>query len=244
MPELRIQLLGDFRLSDGDQLLTTVNTSRMQALVAYLILHRDSPQSRKHLAFLFWPDTTEAQALTNLRNLLHKLRQALPEPDRFFAADAHDVYWRADAPCTLDVTEFESLAQSTTRAELEQAANLYRGDLLPGCYDDWIVPERDRRQRMAAVVLERLIETLGGCTRHQGGHRIRSPLAAARSMQRRGAPHADAAARRQPGSRGCAARLSHVCQDAAGRSRRRPFAGNACALRTSPEERRGASAGD
>ena len=158
MPELRIQLLGDFRLSDGDQLLTTVNTSRLQALLAYLILHRDSPQSRKHVAFLFWPDTTEAQALTNLRNLLHKLRQALPEPDRFFAADSHDVYWRADAPCTLDVTEFESLAQSTTRADLEQAANVYRGDLLPGCYDDWIVPERERRQQMAAHVLERLIE--------------------------------------------------------------------------------------
>ena len=43
MPELRIQLLGDFRLSDGDQLLTTVNTSRLQALLAYLILHRDAP---------------------------------------------------------------------------------------------------------------------------------------------------------------------------------------------------------
>lgn len=167
MPELRIQLLGDFRLSDGDQLLTTVNTARLQALLAYLVLHRDSPQSRKHLAFLFWPDTTEAQALTNLRNLLHKLRQALPDPDRFFAADVHDVYWRADAPCALDVTEFDLLAQSTTRAELEQAANLYRGNLLPGCYDDWIVPERDRRQRMAAVVLERLIETLEAARDYQ-----------------------------------------------------------------------------
>ena len=160
MSTLRVQLLGDFRLSDGDQLLTSVNTSRLQALLAYLILHRDSPQSRKHLAFLFWPDTTEAQALTNLRNLLHKLRQALPEPDRFFAADAHDVSWRLDAPSTLDVAEFDSLAQSTTRAELEQAANLYRGELLPSCYDDWIVPEREQRQRMVALVLERLIEAL------------------------------------------------------------------------------------
>ena len=158
MPELRIQLLGDFRLSDGDQLLTTVNTSRLQALLAYLMLHRDNPQSRRHLAFLFWPDTTEAQALTNLRNLLHKLRQALPDPDRFFAADVHDVLWRLDAPSTLDVAEFDALAQSTTRADLEQAASLYRGDLLPGCYDDWIVPERERRQQMAAHVLEQLIE--------------------------------------------------------------------------------------
>ena len=43
MPELRIQLLGDFRLSDGDQLLTTVNTARLQALLAYLITASRQP---------------------------------------------------------------------------------------------------------------------------------------------------------------------------------------------------------
>jgi DNA-binding SARP family transcriptional activator len=160
MLELRIQLLGDFQLSYGEQPLTAVNTARLQALLAYLVLHRDAPQSRKYLAFLFWPDTTEAQALTNLRNLLHKLRQALPDPDQFFGADAHDVHWRRDAPYTLDVAEFDALAQSTTRAELEQAARLYRGDLLPSCYDDWIVSEREQRQPMAARALARLIEIL------------------------------------------------------------------------------------
>jgi len=160
MPELSIQLLGDFRLSYGDQAVTAVNTARLQALVAYLVLHRDAPQSRKHLAFLFWPDTTEAQALTNLRNLLHKLRQALPDPDRFFVADAHEVTWRRDAPFTLDVAEFDTRAQSTTRAALEQAVSLYRGDLLPSCYDDWIAPERERRQQAAGRALERLIGLL------------------------------------------------------------------------------------
>ena len=62
MPELRIQLLGDFRLSDGDQLLTTVNTSRLQALLAYLILHRDAPQFRKHHS----PDDRFGQGFSNL----------------------------------------------------------------------------------------------------------------------------------------------------------------------------------
>lgn len=35
--------------------------------------------------------------------------------------------------------EFES---AITCVALEEAVDLYRGDLLPGCYDDWIVPER------------------------------------------------------------------------------------------------------
>ncbi len=141
---LGVQLLGDFRLTYGDQPLTTVNTPRLQALLAYLILHRHAPQARRHLAFLFWPDTNEAQALTNLRNLLHKLRQALPDPDSFFDADTHAVHWRVDSPSSLDVVEFESLARSTARADLERATALYRGELLPSCYDDWIVPERER----------------------------------------------------------------------------------------------------
>ena len=146
---LRVQLLGDFRLTYGDQPLTTINTPRLQALLAYLILHRNAPQARRHLAFLFWPDTNEGQALTNLRNLLHKLRQVLPDPDSFFEADTHVVQWRVDAPGSLDVAEFESFARATAQADLEQAASLYRGELLPSCYDDWIMPERERLQQIA-----------------------------------------------------------------------------------------------
>ena len=35
---------------------------------------------------------------------------------------------------------------------------LYHGDLLPGCYDEWILPERDRLQQAFLKALERLIE--------------------------------------------------------------------------------------
>src|SRR5512136_2507045 len=154
MPVLHIQLLGDFRLTYGDEPLTATVQARQQSLLAYLVLHRGAPPPRQHLAFLFWPDTSEAQALTNLRNLLHKLRQALPEPERFLQADTQTVQWRPDAPCTLDVADFSSLAQSATQADLEQAVSLYRGDLLPSCYDEWIVPERERLQHMLLGALE------------------------------------------------------------------------------------------
>jgi DNA-binding SARP family transcriptional activator len=84
----------------------------------------------------------------------------LPEPECFLQSDAQTVQWRPDAPCTLDVTDLASLAQSATRADLEQAVNLYRGDLLPSCYDDWILPERTRLQRIAIGAFERLIGLL------------------------------------------------------------------------------------
>lgn len=164
---LAISLLGDFKLTYGcppnTTELYTVNTARLQALLGYLLLHRQAPQARDHLAFLFWPDTSEAQALTNLRNLLHKLRRALPTPARFLLVNARFVQWQSNAPYTLDVAAFEAaVAQATTTADLTSAIELYSGELLPSCYDDWILPERERLRQLALDTLERLIALLEG----------------------------------------------------------------------------------
>jgi DNA-binding SARP family transcriptional activator/predicted ATPase len=167
---LYIRLLGDFSLVYAGEPVTGVNTPRLHSLFAYLALHRDAPQLRQHLAFLFWPDTNEAQARTNLRQLLHQLRHAMPDADRYLCADASTVSWRPDAAFQLDVAEFErALAEADTAereddqcAGLERAAQLYRANLLPSCYDDWIVPERERlrlRYQQALARLIRLLET-------------------------------------------------------------------------------------
>ena len=161
MSTLQVQLLGDFLLRSGDTPVTAVNTPRLQALLAYMVLHRSAPQPRRQVAFRLWPDLTEAQARTNLRNLVHLFRQALPEINLFMHAEGPTLQWRADAPWTLDVADFETLIQTSRHAQariaLEQAVDLYQGDLLPNCYDDWIIAERERLRQMALDALERLI---------------------------------------------------------------------------------------
>ncbi len=156
-PELRIQMLGEFGLTSDGLNVSAVNTPRLQALLAYLILHRRAPQPRRHLAFLFWPDSTETQARTNLRHLLHELQHALPDAERFLLADGQTVQWRIAGPCVLDIAEFDSACASDQEADLQRAVGLYRGDLLPGCYDDWIASERERLRCAYAAALERLI---------------------------------------------------------------------------------------
>src|SRR5260221_8171765 len=173
MPTLHIHLLGDFRLIYGEAPVRTINAPRLHALLAYLLLHRDAPQPRHHLAFVLWPDTTEAQARTNLRQLLYDLKQALPQADLFVHTDAKTLQWRPDASFRLDVAEFEEALTGADGAEqeqqrdmhasrkaLEQAIALYHGDLLPSCYDDWILPERERLRQAFTAALERLMVLL------------------------------------------------------------------------------------
>src|SRR5215469_7296530 len=173
MTTLHIRLLGDFLLALDDTPVTIVTIPRVQSLLAYLLLHRNTPQERSHLAFLLWPDSTEAQAHTNLRKLLYQLRQAFPDADHFLYADKHSLQWQTTpaAPWTLDVLDFEqALAQAerakqvrdtnASRQALEQAMHLYRGDLLPSCYDEWILPERDRLRQLFLQAAERLVALL------------------------------------------------------------------------------------
>jgi len=172
---LDIQLLGGFRLDYADQSVDGIDTPRLQSLLAYLLLHRETPQSRHRLAFLFWPDSPESQALTNLRNLLYRLRQQLPDADRFLSVDHNTLQWRTEAPFDLDVARFEQALERpdeglgagpagagpgsvSARQALEEAVDTYAGDLLPSCYDDWIVADRQRLAQAFRRALERLVQ--------------------------------------------------------------------------------------
>jgi DNA-binding SARP family transcriptional activator len=165
---LNIHLLGDFHLMYGGGDVTTIDTPRLQSLLAYLLIHRDAPQSRHHIAFLFWSDSPDSQALTNLRNLLYHLRHKLPQADRFLHVDHNTVQWRTDAAFELDVARFEAaLTQASAAPDpaaaqeaLEQAIDAYAGDLLPSCYEDWILPERERLRQAFQRAMEQLIQLL------------------------------------------------------------------------------------
>jgi DNA-binding SARP family transcriptional activator len=202
-PILRVQLFGEFNLLYEDAPVPAVHGARVQSLLAYLLLHRDAPQPRQHLAYLFWSDATDMQARNSLRQTLHHLRQTLPAAGRFLSVDVHTLRWRDDAPFSLDVAAFgAALARATTaeglndagarRDALEEAVRLYRADLLPGCYDEWIVPERERLRAQylgAIAALVRLHEAqrdYAAAIRHAQDWIRRDPLAedAYRSLMR------------------------------------------------------------
>jgi DNA-binding SARP family transcriptional activator len=139
-----------------------VGSARVTSLLAYLLVHR-SPQPRKRLAFLLWPDSTESQARTNLRHLLHELKRLLPDIDRFIELEAHTLRWKPETLGSVDLDEFESAlkrvdagAGTVDLGALRQAVDLYKGDLLEGLDAEWIEPDRDRLRLRFGEALERL----------------------------------------------------------------------------------------
>jgi DNA-binding SARP family transcriptional activator len=176
MPEhepqtVRVVLLGGFGVSFGDTPLASVGTPRLQSLLAYVLLHRQTPQSRQQLAFLLWPDSSEAQARTNLRNLIHRLQHTLPHVAQLLDIKPSGLGWRDPARVVLDVADFDAaiLAAEQARrrgdlpgveAHLSDAVALSRGELLPGFYDEWIVAERDRLAAVAQRALDELVDLL------------------------------------------------------------------------------------
>ena len=155
---LRVQFLGGFQILMDGQPIDGFDSFRLQSLFAYIVLHPQAPITRRQIAFLLWPDSTEEQAMANLRFLLFTLRRALPDADSYLEVGARTVQLRKDAAISVDAGEFEraaSNAQSTS--DLKQAIQGYTGELLPGHYDRWILEERDRLQQLLALAIERLI---------------------------------------------------------------------------------------
>src|SRR5258705_13262042 len=104
---MRISLFGNLRITFAGRPVTAVNTNRLHSLIAYLILHGDSPQPRERLAFILWPTSSESQARTNLRQLLHNLKRALPPECSLLMTNYSAGRWRQDASCTIDAVEFQ-----------------------------------------------------------------------------------------------------------------------------------------
>ena len=132
---LHISLFGDFRLVASETDVPTIaDMPRLQSLLAYLLLHRTAPQSRAHLAFLLWPDSTEGQAHTNLRKVLYLLRQTFPHTDSFLHIGRKSLSWQPSTQqnaWTLDVQDFE---RAVTQADSGINAKVKKRVIMMGSF--------------------------------------------------------------------------------------------------------------
>ncbi len=155
---LEIRLFGHLEAALDDRPLRLATPRKSLQVLAYLLLHRGAAVSREYLAFLLYPDDEEGSARAKLRATLSELPKILPQPaDRYVTVDTDKVAWNHEADVWLDVDAFAEAAAD--RRRLSEAIDLYRGDLLPEIYDEWLDAIRERhRNAYLRCLTERVSE--------------------------------------------------------------------------------------
>lgn len=135
----RIGLLGPPAISFGDDWLWP-QPGKTTALLLYLA-YRDDWVSRVELVDLFWRDTTESVARTNLRSLLSRTIATRPYAEAL-EIEATRVRWRV----TSDASEFRAAVAEGLHAEAYRAygSELLEGFVLEGAagFAEWLTQER------------------------------------------------------------------------------------------------------
>src|SRR6516164_6063805 len=156
---LSIGILGSLVIERDDCRLGKV-PKKARALLGYLAAQGGQAVSRERLADLLWPYQGSEQARHSLRNCLLELRKALgPSGAGYLVADFANCRIQDVA---VDLDRFERLSRSQNRAELQAAADLYRGEFLADFHIDsepfqeWLAAERDRTLALICDILQRL----------------------------------------------------------------------------------------
>ncbi len=167
MATLVLRLLGTFDVLLNGRRVQAFESSKVRALLAYLVLEGSRPLSREALAEMFWP--TSKRPRQSLRQALFNLRKVLCDREgscRFLVITPQTVEFPRLPDVWVDVWEFESLTQRAnfcTRDKvpnLERAVELYQGDLLASLhvrdalpFEEW---HRMRRESLHTVYLNAL----------------------------------------------------------------------------------------
>ena len=130
----------------------------VQRLVAFVTIH-DRLLLRQYVAGSLWPETTEQHAAANLRSVLWRLNHLGAH-----VVEARGLTLRlaADIPVDLrDRTEEARLLLAAADLDVDALDDsVFRVDLLPDWYDDWLVIERERFHQLRLRALECVCERL------------------------------------------------------------------------------------
>lgn len=137
-----LRLLGGFELDDGRHRLTHLRSRATMALLARLALAPGRDHAREELCDLLWPEVTASAGRARLRQTLSLLRALLEPPGGTPVIQADRRVLRVvPGAIWCDGQAFEAAVLSRNRTA---ALHYYRGELLPGFYDEWILAERNR----------------------------------------------------------------------------------------------------
>jgi DNA-binding SARP family transcriptional activator len=172
MSHLHVSLFGKFCARCGERVVVGLDARKVQELFGYLLLYGSRPHHRETLANLLWREHPPGQSKSYLRRTLWQLQNTILNQtalDSVLRVEADWIQVDYTDDVWVDVAAFEQvfagvkgkpggmLEEAAIRA-LDEAVQLYQGDLMEGCYQDWCLFERERLQQMLLLMLDKLME--------------------------------------------------------------------------------------
>ncbi|MGE5124630.1 MAG: AfsR/SARP family transcriptional regulator, partial [Acidobacteriaceae bacterium] len=166
MAHLAIDVLGTLRISVDDRPITTMESAKVRALLAYLAVEADRPHRRETLVGLLWPEYPEDSARHSLRQALFSLRSTLGDQAAkppYLLVARETIQFNRESDYSLDLDRFNLLFSSyenelsqdgadhpVLASHLEEMARLYQGEFLQhfsleDCaeYEGWLLARRE-----------------------------------------------------------------------------------------------------
>ncbi len=177
MARLLLSFLGPTQVTLDGQPVTTFESARVRALLAYLAVEAGRAHPRETLTGLLWPGFAPSSALTDLRRALANLRTCIGDREAkppYLSITREAIRWNPDSDYELDVATLgEGLrgaavggdaAEPGAIARLASYVPLYRGPFLEGlvvrdspAFEAW---QRDQREHLEQQFLA-LLQQLG-----------------------------------------------------------------------------------
>lgn len=141
---LLIRLFGPPEFKVNGEPLPRLKTRKSLYILALLTLRHGRDVDRNWLAGTLWPENDEETALTYLRQALTELRRALGEQaGRILSPSQKTLHFDIGDAADVDYFAFEGYLKRGDTASLEKAVALYRGPLLEGWTEEWLLSQRE-----------------------------------------------------------------------------------------------------
>jgi DNA-binding SARP family transcriptional activator len=144
---LRVCCLGQFRVEfDGRPI--DIHSRLSQSLFAYLTIHAGLVHRREKLAGLFWSDISDDHARAYLRHSLWEIHKGLVEAGadwrEYLFIDHLQVVFLEHGNAFIDTAYLleQKNSEEWCTEDLLERVQYYKGELLPGFYDEWVMRMR------------------------------------------------------------------------------------------------------
>ena len=157
-----VALLGGLNIENADKFDTAPLTRKAKLVLAILCLFDEQGVARSSLAEMVWPDRSDSQSRTSLRQALSALRKALPAILHGYTIEStNDKLVLTGPPEMIDTRIFQQLVVSDSRSDWILAAARYKGDLLDGIQTpdrlrENLLPLQMKLRKQALDLCERL----------------------------------------------------------------------------------------